>query len=650
MSWDDLLEEHYDWPSVEAVKAYRDQVRAVVEDAIMNLPLKLPISWDDQFWAILMGIEHERIHLETSSVLIRELPLELLRPVAFWNTCPKRGTTAPKNELLQVNDQDEEAVVGKPYVHPTYGWDNEYGEVRSQVPPFKASKFLVTNEEFLAFVEDGGYSKRELWTDEGWRFANFRSAKKVTHPIFWVPVEPTGEQKDNNNNNQKKNGNDNDCKPNKAAWRFRNMLEEIDMPWDWPVEVNYLEAKAYCNWLAAKTGKSIRLPTEDEYQLLRSREIGPAESDYPYWNKAPGNINLEYFASSTPVNYFPASKNGFHDVIGNVWQHTETPIGALKGFRVHKWYDDFSVPTFDTQHNIIKGGSWISTGNEATPESRYAFRRHFYQHAGFRYVESARQVVLKRDEYERDEAVALYSEFHYGAESEERFGVPNFPRAMAQLAMQVAARQNVTVKRALDMGCAVGRATFELVKSGAQYALGLDFSTRFIRHAVSLREQGVVHYARTEEGGLSTDITRTLDDLKLDSAKDQCEFYQTDACNLDPRYDDFDLVLAANLLEHLYDPATFLRMIHERITPGGLLVLSSTYAWNETTTPKHLWLGGFRDKDGRAVKSIDTISAILSTHFTPLDAHSAEVPYVMRLTARTFERGTSHVTVWAKKN
>jgi formylglycine-generating enzyme required for sulfatase activity len=61
-------------------------------------------------------------------------------------------------------------------------------------------------------------------------------------------------------------------------------------------------------------------------------------------------------------------------------------MDAYEGFFTHPWYEDFSLPTFDGKHNLIKGGSWISTGNEIMRESRYAFRRHFIQHAGFRYV------------------------------------------------------------------------------------------------------------------------------------------------------------------------------------------------------------------------------------------------------------------------
>ena len=80
MSWDDLDEANYDWPPVEAVWEYRRKVRTVVDRVIREAPLSLPIGWDDPFWAVMMGIEHERIHLETSSVLIRQHSLSLVRP------------------------------------------------------------------------------------------------------------------------------------------------------------------------------------------------------------------------------------------------------------------------------------------------------------------------------------------------------------------------------------------------------------------------------------------------------------------------------------------------------------------------------------------------------------------------------------------
>jgi len=84
MSWDDLDEGNYDWPSVEEVKGYRDKVREWVDRTIATLPLQLPITWESPFWVIMMGIEHQRIHLETSSVIIRRLPIDKVCQLPLW--------------------------------------------------------------------------------------------------------------------------------------------------------------------------------------------------------------------------------------------------------------------------------------------------------------------------------------------------------------------------------------------------------------------------------------------------------------------------------------------------------------------------------------------------------------------------------------
>lgn len=622
MSWDDLLPDTFKWPAISDVKVYRDTVRELVVQAIKTTPLKLPITWDDPFWAVILGIEHERIHLETSTVLIRQLPLDVLREHPFWNDCTFSGP-APPNELLPVINEARKVVLGKPYDHPLYGWDNEYGTQESVVPPFKASRFLVTNEEYLEFVEDGGYEKHEFWTDEGWRWVTFRR-KKGSHPLFWVPVT-----KDKN-------------VPVKQRFKFRTMLRIMDMPWDWPVETNYLEAKAFCNWKSAKTGKSIRLPMEDEYHVLRDH----VEGDHPYWERAPGNINMEYYCSSTPVTAFPPTPQGFYDVIGNVWQHTETPIDAFRGFRVHRIYDDFSVPTFDVQHNIIAGGSWISTGNEAHRLSRYAFRRHFMQHAGFRYIETERKVVIRSNAYERDDALGMYMDAHFSRASDSFLGVPNFPRHIAQLASETALALKKNTHRALDLGCAVGRATFELART-FDYAVGLDFSVRFNRMGVQLKEQGTAKYSVVEEGDILSEHEVTLQQLNLEQVKDKVEFHQGDACNLDPRYSNYDLVLASNLIDRLYEPEAFLRMIHERIAPGGLLAISSPNTWTEEFTPRQFWLGGFKDQNGNPVYTLDSLKRILGANFR-LVRGPTMAPMVLRETRQKFQHSLTEITVWEK--
>ncbi|WP_224984033.1 5-histidylcysteine sulfoxide synthase [Geomonas agri] len=604
MSWDDLDETHYDWPTRAEVKAYRDQVRELVSGLIKTLPLTLPITWDSPFWAIIMGIEHERIHLETSSVLIRQLPIDRVRRHEFWEICRDSGA-APENELVPV--PGGQVVLGKEEGHPLYGWDNEYGHHEAQLQQFSAARYLVSNREYLSFVEAGGYREERWWTEEGWHWRTFKQAE---HPLFWV---------------QRPHG-----------WGLRTMVEVIDLPWNWPVEVNYLEAKAFCNWLADKTGKRIRLPSEDEwyriYDLAGVRD--PQE-----WRDAPGNINLAYWASSCPVDRFRFGQ--LFDVVGNVWQWTETPIYAFHGFRIHPWYDDFSTPTFDTRHNLIKGGSWISTGNEATRESRYAFRRHFFQHAGFRYVESDNPVQLNEDPYETDALTAQYCDAHYGP---EHFGVPNFAKACADVCLEVTSGR--ARGHALDLGCAVGRASFELAR-GFDRVTGIDFSSRFFRLAARMQEEGYLRYALPEEGDIVSFHELSLEELGLAPLRDRVQFYQGDACNLPDKFSGYDLVLAANILDRLYSPRRFLAAIRGRINPGGLLVLVSPYTWLEEYTKKEEWLGGYREA-GEPVWTLDALKAELAPHFRML-GEPRDVPFVIRETRRKFQHGISELTVWELK-
>lgn len=66
----------------------------------------------------------------------------------------------------------------------SFGWDNEYGTRELDVPSFEASKHMVSNGEYMAFVADAGYARRELWTENGWGWKMFRNVKC---PHFWIP-------------------------------------------------------------------------------------------------------------------------------------------------------------------------------------------------------------------------------------------------------------------------------------------------------------------------------------------------------------------------------------------------------------------------------------------------------------------------------
>ena len=102
------------------------------------------------------------------------------------------------------------------------------------------------------------------------------------------------------------------------------------------------------------------------------------------------NFNLKNLSeNSVDANY--QNENGFFDVNGNVWQWLEDDFHPLNGFKIHNYYADFSTPCFDGEHKMIAGSSFFSTGNLASIYSRYHFKPHFFQHAGFRIVRSSRK-------------------------------------------------------------------------------------------------------------------------------------------------------------------------------------------------------------------------------------------------------------------
>ncbi len=610
MSWDDLNDAHYDWPAVDAVRAYRGQLRVAVDAVIAEMQLSLPIDWEAPAWVILMGIEHERIHLETSSVLIRQHALKHVRPHPAWAPWRESGSAPPKVPINALVDIPEgEVSLGK--IDASYGWDNEYGRHRARVPAFQAGRHLVSNGEYLEFVQNDGYADEAWWDAEG---REWKAYARASHPTFWIP---TGED-----------------------WRLRLMLEEVPMPWNWPVEVNCLEAAAFCAWKAAQTGLPVRLPSEDEWRRMVDHT---GVDEVTIGASTLANLHLDHAASSCPVDRFRHGE--LYDVVGNVWQWTQTPIYPFDGFRVHPLYDDFTTPTFDGHHNLFKGGSWISAGNESRVSARYAFRRHFFQHAGFRYVVGepvrATETAMHASQYETDKLLSEYAEFHYG---DTHFGVENFPKALVDLAINAMGAR--PARRALDLGCAAGRSSFELARH-FDHVTGIDFSARFIGLGVQMLEQGVLRFTFAEEGELVSYHERGLAELGLESTRGKVAFFQGDACNLKPNFTGYDLILAANLIDRLYSPAKFLDTVHERLNPGGLLLIATPCTWLEEHTPREEWVGGFK-RDGENFTTLDGLKAKLGGHFKLIEG-PLDVPFVLRETKRKFQHTLSEVTIWEKR-
>ncbi len=600
MSWDDLNHKHYTWPTYEETKAYRDEVKQIILNLIDTLTFTMPINWNSPMWIILMGIEHENIHIETSSVLLRELDIKFLKSEEIFSYKNEALNTYPKNELLEVKGST--VILQKDRTNPIYyGWDNEFSFHKALIKDFQASKYLVSNGEFLEFVKEGGYNKPEFFSSEGKEWLDFTQAK---YPTFWIKKED--------------------------SYFLREINRIVPLPLNYPVDINIYEAEAFCKYKSLKLGFEVRLPSEDEYYALYEHtNAGQKEA----------NIGLKQFNQSGVDKY---AFEDFFDVVGNVWQWSLTPIYPFDDFETHPIYDDFTTPTFDDRHALMKGGSFISLGNETLKESRYAFRKHFFQHAGFRYVKSSNEYRTKLNDnvYETDELIAQYCEFHYGSEN---FGVKNFCLNSVEL-IKTYLKDGKT-KKALDLGCSVGRSTFELAKIFDE-VVGIDFSANFINVGVKLKIYDSLIYKVKKEGDIFEEKSVSLKSLSLEQIKEKVTFMQGDACNLKDIYTDFDLVFCSNLIDRLYYPQKFLDDIPLRINKNGLLVLLSPYTWMEDYTPKENWLGGYI-KDNKEVKTLDTLKDNLLGDFELLE--TIDVPFVIKETSRKYQYTLSQMSIWKKK-
>ncbi|AIO00050.1 5-histidylcysteine sulfoxide synthase, putative [Leishmania panamensis] len=562
MSWDDLNEAHYSWPSVEEVCEYRRQVRDRIDHLMSSgkFPLEMPLTLANStksdanlfWWVMLMCAEHERIHFETVSVHVRELPMKYVTTAMsdVWRRCSDTSTQAPINDLVPI--AGGKVQVGRTPDSRLYGWDCDYANGHNivEVAPFKASKYIVSNAEFFSFMKAGGYRVQRYWDEEGWKWVQW---KKPEHPWFWVRDEARS-----------------------SGFALRLQTELIDLPWNWPCELNNLEAHAFCSFKSEQLGKKVRMLTEAEWTLLFDRYIG---KDQPEWGeRAPGNISLEHYQSSCPVDKF--QHGDLYDVIGNVWQHCECFVYPYPGYRVHPLYDDFSLPTFDGRHTCMKGGTWASSGNMATRDARFAFRRHFFQYIGLRYVEGpeVQELQGKCTGFGLDPEVDIITDTCFRDSFQ---GLPNGCVAIADHAKRMFAEHaTVPAVRAMDIACGGGRVTFELT-TAFQQVIGVDYTARRLVPAFAIRERGDCQYSvENSTNGERTARYVNSNNFPWGPTRERATFFQADPTNLHTHLSDFSLVVCWNCLERSYHPSAIPAHLLGRVVKGGLLVIGGDYQWD----------------------------------------------------------------------
>ena len=212
------------------------------------------------------------------------------------------------------------------------------------------------------------------------------------------------------------------------------------------------------------------------------------------------------------------------------------------------------------------------------------------------------------------------------------FGINNFPKSCADLLLSEARHRKQSPRRALDLGCAVGRSSLELARKVPE-VVGIDFSQTFLRAARAMAKSGFLRFSLKVEGNLRQNLKARGPSRKL--GKRVC-FRAGDALNL-PRLGQFDLVLAANLVDRVKDPKRLLRVVLPGLVrPGGLLLLTSPYTWSNEFTPPARWL---RD-------SFSSIRKFLSPSFRLI--RRRDLPFLLREHRRKFQLTFADATLWLR--
>ena len=342
-------------PGVEECLEQMSGVREAVLERLAGLDLTSEDPLLDQGFVFRMVLQHEYQHNETI--------LQTLQLKSGERYHPSESVPHP------VPPEDDPLVDGAMVRFPggavaigtddrSTSYDNERPRHSVELAPFLIDQVAVTEAAFAAFMSEGGYDTRELWSDEGWAW---RNESGVRHPKDWSAGED--------------------------GWEIR-IMDRVHPPDSGrPVcHVCYYEADAYATF----AGK--RLPTEFEWEAAATWDPATGTKRTHPWGEEPptqefANVDVLTFGPAPSGSYTRnVSPIGCYGMIGDVWEWTSTSFHAYPGYEAFP-YAEYSEVFLGDDYKVLRGGAWATRGAAIRGTFRnwdYPIRRQIF--SGFRCV------------------------------------------------------------------------------------------------------------------------------------------------------------------------------------------------------------------------------------------------------------------------
>jgi iron(II)-dependent oxidoreductase len=343
-------------PGLDRVRDVMNEIRARVLDRLQSADFDADHPLLAGGYVYRMVLQHEYQHNET---ILQTLQLKLGAPYSpparvelpvVGEGLPATGMVRFPGGRVEIGTDDR-----------TEAYDNERPRHAVEVPPFEIDVHPVTNGQYLEFIEAGGYTRLELWSEAGRRWLEESRAEA---PKYWFRSA--------------------------EGWTTRVMDRGGPVQPDHPVcHVCYHEAEAFAHWV----GK--RLPSEIEWEAAASWDPDTGRKlRYPWGDKPPSRelANLDQLGFGTAaVAAYPRNRSpiGCCGLIGDVWEWTSSDFGSWPGFEAFP-YSEYSEVFFGDEYKVLRGGSWATRPGAMRNTFRnwdYPIRRQIF--SGFRCARDA---------------------------------------------------------------------------------------------------------------------------------------------------------------------------------------------------------------------------------------------------------------------